>query len=43
VAAPCHNCIDQLEDISKEYDLGVKVTTLVELVAEALVVEGKGK
>jgi Fe-S oxidoreductase len=43
VAAPCHNCIDQLEDISKEYKLGVKVTTLVELVAEALVVEGKSE
>ncbi len=43
VAAPCHNCIDQLEDISKEYKLDVKVTTLVELVAEALVVEGKGE
>jgi Fe-S oxidoreductase len=43
VVAPCHNCIDQLEDISKEYELGVKVTTLVELVAEALVIEGKGE
>jgi Fe-S oxidoreductase len=41
VAAPCHNCIDQIEDISKEYKLGVKTTTLVELVAEALITEGK--
>jgi Fe-S oxidoreductase len=42
VAAPCHTCIDQLEDVSKEYNLEVKLTTLVELVAEALVIEGKG-
>lgn len=37
VAAPCHNCIDQLSDVSKEYGLGVKVTTICELVAGALV------
>jgi Fe-S oxidoreductase len=42
VAVPCHTCIDQLEDISKEYDLKIKLTTLVELVAEALVLEGEG-
>jgi Fe-S oxidoreductase len=43
VAVPCHNCIDQLEDISEEYKLRIKTTTLVELVAEALIVEGKGE
>lgn len=37
VAAPCHNCIDQLGDLNKEYGLGVKVTTICELVAGALV------
>lgn len=37
VAAPCHNCIDQLSDLNKEYGLGVKVTTICELVAGALV------
>lgn len=37
VAAPCHNCIDQLGDLNKEYALGVKVTTICELVAGALV------
>ncbi|MDP3028675.1 MAG: (Fe-S)-binding protein [Deltaproteobacteria bacterium] len=25
VVVPCHNCFDQLKDLSKEYDLGVKV------------------
>lgn len=37
VAAPCHNCIDQLSDLNREYALGVKVTTICELVAGALV------
>jgi len=38
VVAPCHNCIDQLGELNKEYHLGVEVKTLAEIVAEALVV-----
>jgi len=41
VAVPCHTCIDQLEDIFKEYKLKVKTTTISELVADALVLEGE--
>jgi Fe-S oxidoreductase len=37
LAAPCHNCIDQLSDLNKEYKLGIEVTTICELVARALV------
>jgi Fe-S oxidoreductase len=37
VAAPCHNCIDQLGDLNREYGLGVEVRTVCELVAGALV------
>ena len=37
VAAPCHNCIDQLMELNKEYKLGVEVTTVTEIVADALV------
>jgi Fe-S oxidoreductase len=37
VVAPCHNCIDQLSEINKEYKLGVEVKTLAEIVAEVLV------
>jgi Fe-S oxidoreductase len=37
VVAPCHNCIDQLNELNKEYGLGVQVKTICELVAEALV------
>lgn len=37
VVAPCHNCIDQLTELSKEYALGVDVKTVCEVVADALV------
>jgi Fe-S oxidoreductase len=37
VAAPCHNCIDQLTELNKEYKLGVEVKTVCEIVASALV------
>lgn len=39
VVAPCHNCIDQLSELNKEYKLGVQVKTLAEIVADALVIE----
>ena len=37
VVAPCHNCFDQLEDINKEFDLGIKVVQVSSLVNNALV------
>jgi len=37
VVAPCHNCIDQLTELSKEYKLGTEVKTVIEIVAEAIV------
>ncbi len=39
VAAPCHNCIDQLTELNKHYGLGVQIKTVCELVAHALVVD----
>lgn len=39
VVAPCHNCIDQLLELNKEYKLGVQVKTLSEIVADALMME----
>ena len=39
VPPPCHNCLDQLQEINKHYHLGVEVKLLVELVSNALVVE----
>jgi Fe-S oxidoreductase len=39
VVAPCHNCIDQLSELNKEYKLGVEVKTVVEMVGDALVLQ----
>jgi len=41
VVAPCHNCIDQLMDLNREYKLGVEVKTVVEVLAEAIVLTSK--
>ncbi len=38
VAAPCHNCIDQLSQINFTYKLNVKVKTLAEIVADSLII-----
>ncbi len=37
VCTPCHNCVDQLMQTNASYKLGVKIMTLAEVVAEALV------
>ena len=40
VVAPCHNCRDQImKSLNKEYDLGIEVKYLWELVADSLIVE----
>jgi CheY-like chemotaxis protein len=39
VVTSCHNCVDGLTDLIKHYKLDMKVTQLVNLVANALVVE----
>lgn len=36
VATPCHNCADQLLELSKKYKLGVEIKAVVELVYSAL-------
>ena len=41
VATSCHNCVDGLADTIKHYNLDMKVVQLVNLVADALVVERK--
>lgn len=41
VATSCHNCIDQLSEISRHYKLGVKVVNICELVANALILPPK--
>ncbi|MCP4601947.1 MAG: response regulator [Proteobacteria bacterium] len=39
VVTSCHNCVDGLADLIKHYKLDMEVTQLVDLVAEALVLE----
>jgi len=36
VAAPCHNCADQLLELNKKYQLGIEVSSVTELVYNAL-------
>ena len=43
VVAPCHNCVDQLSELNREYKLGVEVKTISEVVADVLVIENKEK
>jgi Fe-S oxidoreductase len=39
VCTPCHNCVDQLIQTNAAYKLGVKVMTLAEIVADALILD----
>jgi CheY-like chemotaxis protein len=41
VVTSCHNCVDGLGDVIKHYKIDMKVTQLVNLVANALVVDEK--
>ncbi|SYZ72825.1 conserved hypothetical protein [Candidatus Zixiibacteriota bacterium] len=40
VVAPCHNCIDQLSELNREYRLGVEIKSIAEVVAEAVILPG---
>jgi hypothetical protein len=35
---PCHNCYDQIRDLDKEYELGIKVLSFKEMFEEALII-----
>ena len=41
VVTSCHNCVDGLADLIKHYKLGMEIAQLVNLVANALVIEPK--
>jgi Fe-S oxidoreductase len=43
VVTPCHNCVDQLSQINISFKLGVKILTLAEIVADALILENENK
>ena len=38
VITPCHNCFDQINDLSEEYDLGVKAMALKEILVESMII-----
>jgi len=38
VITPCHNCFDQVNDLSEEYDLGVKAMALKEILVESMII-----
>ncbi|MBO4543619.1 MAG: (Fe-S)-binding protein [Bacteroidales bacterium] len=39
VVTPCHNCVDQLSQLNQIYHLNVKIKTIAEIVADALVLD----
>lgn len=41
VITPCHNCVDQLTQLNHTYKLGVKIKTIAEVVADALILPEK--
>ncbi len=41
VITPCHNCFDQLNDLNKEYQLGVKIVSFKELITESMIIPEK--
>jgi Fe-S oxidoreductase len=41
IATSCHNCLDQLAEVSRKYKLGAPVKNLCELVADAIVWQKK--
>ncbi len=41
VVTPCHNCVDQLSQINLTFKLGVKILTLAEIVADALILKNE--
>lgn len=43
VITPCHNCYDQIHDLNKEYNLGVKVVSFKDLLIEMMIIPDKFK
>ncbi len=43
IIVPCHNCFDQIRDLNKEYDLGVKLVSFKEVITETMIIPDKFK
>ncbi len=39
VVTPCHNCVDQLTQLNHTYKLGIKIKTIAEIVADAILID----
>jgi len=39
VVTPCHNCVDQLIQLNTVYKLGIRILTMAEIVADALILD----
>ncbi|MDI6687816.1 MAG: (Fe-S)-binding protein [Desulfobacterales bacterium] len=38
VIVPCHNCIDQIRDLNKEYDLGIKAVHFKTIIPHMMII-----
>lgn len=38
IITPCHNCFDQINDLSEEYELRVTALSLKEIIVESMVI-----
>ena len=38
VITPCHNCFDQINDLSEAYELGVKALSFKEIIVESMII-----
>lgn len=43
VVTSCHNCFDQINDLSKEYQLGVRAVSFKDLICDAMIVPDRFK
>jgi Fe-S oxidoreductase len=43
VITSCHNCFDQVSDLSEEYNLGVKVRSFKDLICDMMIIPDKFK
>lgn len=41
IIVPCHNCFDQINDLNKEYELGLKVVSFKEIIVESMIIPEK--
>ena len=40
---PCHNCYDQLNDLNKDYELGLKIMHFKTIISEMMIIPDEMK